>query len=431
MLLESLTARRGLIAIYFTIACVLSISTWLRPPLSPDIRAHHIPWSIAGRSAADADQVLAVPRSLRLDSIGVVLLCVIATGCAISCVRPRHLVGVAALLLCVSIVGNAILCLNYPSLIEQLRGEGEQRQQIARVLVSLNPDSLSNGGEPRVASSADTPRVLRGVDYLLYGPWLVVWSAIGVLFAARGSLGRRLVWIALCFGAATLASAALCIPRLYAEFYVAKAEWLDDRCEFESARLCLDKVLSACPELQQTADVRTLRGKLDFRVNRPSLDQTLWTMDQYVRHGQGAKAAAMADRMTVNPENQFVSRFVAQLFNQVGLDYWAQGRWIAAAQMWRRAVDLDANRWDSRYLLGAVQAAMDRSRPQLVDAELQPLVGRIADRILRADILASIGDAYFDAGELVTARRYYEDSLRAFELPKEINYRARKGLIGM
>jgi Tetratricopeptide repeat len=432
LVLESLVARRGLVMLFVGVAMLLTVSGWLRPPLSPDLRAHHIPLSVLTGPVPEAEQILLVPRSARLDSIGAVLIGSLVVGGTIALVWPRRLFLFAAIMLWLSIVANVVLWLNYPSLIERLESEHEQREQIARVLITLHPDSLANGGEPRIIPSLDLAPLLRGYDYLLYGPWLAAWSAVGVLLTARGSVGHRLGWIGLCAVCGVGVAAALCLPRLRGEFLWTKATELDAQGRFADAHGLLDRAVSTCPELDRTWRVHQLRGKLEFRLNQPSLDQELWRIDQWLRNGEGAKAAAMTERLVATkPNDRFVTRLAAETLTHVGLEYWVQGRSAAAGQMWQQALRLDEHRWDSRFLLGTVQSRMDRNRPELVDVELSPILGRLADRLLRADILANLGDAYFDAGEMDIARRHYEESLRVFELPKEINYRARKGLVGM
>jgi tetratricopeptide (TPR) repeat protein len=278
----------------------------------------------------------------------------------------------------------------------------------------------------------DTIPLLRGYHYLLYSPWLVGWAGLGLLVSARGPIGRRVMRLGLWSVCGAALAAAICLSPLRAEYHWTSAVRSESRGEWAAARRSLDKAVTCCPEFERLWRTRRLVGQLDFRQGYSSRARQLWQIDQWMRNNEYAKAISMMDRIVGSPQgNLDLDRFASRVFTQVGLSYWGEGRWTAAGDMWRKATTLDPERWNSRFFLGTVLARMDRSHPELVDAEFSPLLTHMADRVLRADILASLGDAYFDAGQMEIARQHYEESLRAFELPKDINYRARRGLVGM
>src|SRR5262249_844097 len=104
----------------------------------------------------------------------------------------------------------------------------------------------------------------------------------------------------------------------------------------------------------------------------------------------------------------------------------------AAYAAWSQAVhNLPEELSAARFLLGEAAAHLQGGRPAVAEAHVAPALRLVSDRVLRADLLATIGDANFDAGRTEEAREAYCASLRAFMLPKIINYRAQKGLGGL
>jgi hypothetical protein len=115
-----------------------------------------------------------------------------------------------------------------------------------------------------------------------------------------------------------------------------------------------------------------------------------------------------------------------------GYDYFPQNQNLVGAQaVWQRAARLVPPRYDLAFYLGSVGARLDPKRPECVEALIGPLVDGLGDSILLADTLATLGDAHFEAGAEAAARRRYAESLRAFLLPRMINYRAQKNLGGL
>ncbi len=81
--------------------------------------------------------------------------------------------------------------------------------------------------------------------------------------------------------------------------------------------------------------------------------------------------------------------------------------------------------------MAALAAPLERSQPARVAERVDPLLGGMADRALRAALEAMLGDCFFQCGQFVEARSRYEASLQAYSLPKQINYRGLRGLLGM
>ena len=118
--------------------------------------------------------------------------------------------------------------------------------------------------------------------------------------------------------------------------------------------------------------------------------------------------------------------------SDAGYDYFAQNQNLVGVQVaWQRAARLVPPRYDLAFYLASLGARLDPKSPDRVEALMGRLVDGLGDSILLADALATLGDAHFEAGATAAARRRYADSLRAFLLPRMINYRAQKNLGGL
>jgi hypothetical protein len=118
--------------------------------------------------------------------------------------------------------------------------------------------------------------------------------------------------------------------------------------------------------------------------------------------------------------------------SDAGYDYFPQNQNLVGAQVaWQRAAQLVPLRYDLPFYLGSLETRLDPRSPDRVEGLIGPLVGRLEDAIVLADALATLGDAHFNGGDGAAARRRYAESLRAFLLPRMINYRAQKNLGGL
>jgi tetratricopeptide (TPR) repeat protein len=142
-----------------------------------------------------------------------------------------------------------------------------------------------------------------------------------------------------------------------------------------------------------------------------------------------------------------IRNLVARLWTEIGLAHYLQkpvrdhpqlpdhhertSGLTAALDAWNRALEAAPEKPDCLFYRGLAQTEANPARPALAEASMSRLLSLVADRALQADVTAALGDAYFGAGQMHEARRCYEQSRRLFELPKDINFRARKGLSGM
>ena len=107
---------------------------------------------------------------------------------------------------------------------------------------------------------------------------------------------------------------------------------------------------------------------------------------------------------------------------------------MEARAAWQRANDLDKSRWDVSIYLALAHAQSASQDPEQIDKMLAPLFNGksgLGDRVLRADLLDSLGDAYFRAGDLEKARTMYAASFDLLNLSRKHNYRAQRGLGGI
>jgi tetratricopeptide (TPR) repeat protein len=123
-----------------------------------------------------------------------------------------------------------------------------------------------------------------------------------------------------------------------------------------------------------------------------------------------------------------VSLFARQpVFLDSGPDYHSlERRLVAARESWQRSVELDPSRIDGRIHAAYVHTLLDPHHPEGAETGVV-----VADRMLQADVLNMLGDAYFAAGRMDEARQRYAQSLDLLNLPQRKNFRAQKGLGGL
>jgi tetratricopeptide (TPR) repeat protein len=121
----------------------------------------------------------------------------------------------------------------------------------------------------------------------------------------------------------------------------------------------------------------------------------------------------------------------APSFSDSGFDYYRQNQNMTGAMAcWEHAAKLRTTP-DLVFYLSTLQGRVDPIHPDDIENELRPLVNSLSDQILRAEILANLGDSYFAAGRHDVSRRRYAESFKSFLLPRVINYRAQKPLGGL
>lgn len=450
--LEILIGGRGLRLLFLIGAAVLAVSGWVRPPLSPDIRGVYLPLGVLGDNISSAEAFLRSSRSFVPLSVGSVALVVILLGTLVVAWRPRYFRPVAGLVLCTGLIGNAAAALNHPALIEAMDVEYEQRRQATHLLIaSLGDDNvLIRPGNARLGANSHVMHLngrvstaatrnqewgewLRGWNYLLYGPWLIVWSAAGFLLAGEGPWWRRTValtpWAALGAGLAV----AVTSPRLMAEHHWRQAKQAEAHGDFEGARELLETAVNEFPEFARMQRTRLLAGALDYWEGRHTVREQYFRAFQYSLNKAWLPAVnLMADvRVRETEDPALVQTQTARIYAQMGLSFYPLTRYTAAKDAWANSARLDPGTADTALYLGHVTAKMDRHDPELVQTLLgYSMTPALGDRVFRADVFNILGNTNFEAASLMDARRSYARSSDAFNLPKIMNYRALDGLGG-
>jgi tetratricopeptide (TPR) repeat protein len=299
-------------------------------------------------------------------------------------------------------------------------------------------------------------------------------------------LRQRLACFAGWAVAAIVVSGVACSGRLYAEYHWMRAKLREAAGELDAARASLETAVATVPELDGLERTWLLAGKLDYLQGRATpqqrvfvayqlardknLAQTvahleaapwlitgaldeggtsttqglafanaqyrerrrgLWLLDDLFAQGEAAAPARQqAARIWTDVGLRFYR--TAPVFDEHGPEYPTQDRLLTAAQAaWRRATGLAPHNRDSAFYLGLAAIRLDPDHPELAEAEQKSLINFIGDRVLLSDVQAILGDAYFEAGRLEVARRWYAASLRAFSLPKIHNHHGIRGLGGM
>jgi tetratricopeptide (TPR) repeat protein len=459
--IELAVTRRGLAWIFLAAAAVLAVSGWLHPPLTPDVRGIHLPVGVGQPGGQFADKLLYAPRHLAPDSVGVLLLCLIGFGGLLVLWRPNLLGLAASLLLVAAVATNLMTILNHPALIERLDYEHDQRFQLVGMLEQSEDSVLTTTGNGRVSGppvqDGHRADMARGWYYLQYGYWLILLAALGVGIGSGGPVRARLGQVALwaLFGLGVGAAASF--PRLSAEYHWARAKILETRGDPVGSRAALDRAVALFPELAGLERTWLLTGKLDFYEGKASVPQRYFRGHQLAFAKEQPLAKAVLEDLEAQGAGQeeAVRRELARILTNTALtdyrqsqtvpeDRWRSGnpyfsvpgfyppRLVGAQDAWHEGLDLvPVPRSNLYFYLGETEAHNSRGRPELSKAQFGPMLDRLADRVLRADILSTIGDAYFQADQHEEARKNYEASVKAFMLPKIINYRGQKGLGGM
>jgi hypothetical protein len=475
--LELALSRRGLALLFLAIGGGLALLGWLRPPLSPDISGLHLPLGIVQAGAPSAVDLLRGPRRISVDSAGVLLLGMIGVGALIVLVRPRYLTIVAGALLVATVASVAATSCNHPALVELMDHEYDQWVHIVGILDVTEDDPLPLS-HPTFARIDKGPRgddqradLPRGWVYVRYGKWILCWMVLGVLLATPGRISRRLTYLAGWGLVGVVMAGGFCFPRLMAEYYWSRAKDLEARCDPGAARRALDEAVAWFPELDSLQRTWLLAGKLDYQkglfTERAKLFQAYqisrdkhqtreatsredlpWLAHLTHNPLEQRQAAALTEelRASVGENTPAVRNQASRLYTDIGLSYFLQpglpfdtgliflardqqlGSALAA---WDQVKESLLPPWDRTYVLAASQLRLDPTRPDRIEALLVPMRERLANQLLAADLLATLADAYFQAGQMEEARRRYAESADAFSMPKVVNHRAMKGLGGM
>jgi tetratricopeptide (TPR) repeat protein len=438
---------RGVCVLFFLMAAGLGTASWLRAPVSPNLSGLHLP---LGAGPHDPEEVLYGPRRPLGDSLGGLLLLVIAVATLAVLWRPARFALAAGVLFAVALAANAAALFNYPALVELLDLEQRQRHQMITTLRSTGeaPPLSSTGSDEWVqwspqlngrvsaagAQDQEWGGLFRGWIYLHYAPYLVGLAAAGVILGTHGGLARRLAHLAAWAGVGVLLVGAACWPRLCAEYHWRQAKVLEARCDFDQARQELTTAVAYLPALGQMQRTQLLAGKLDCREGRHTPEAGFFRAFQYGLHKEWSVALAQVthEPSVAVADSSAVRTEAARLATAAGVRAYLQGRLADSQDLCNKACRLAPEQRAARLVLGLAQARQDRNNPRLAEDAFGPVLGKaLGDRRLRADCLTLVADSYFDAGQLEAARRCYAAAIDIFALARRINVRAQKGLGGL
>lgn len=419
---------------------MLSVSGWLRPPMGRDIPATSIPlFSRAGGETLELVEPGTNAPQLRVDSVGTVLLLLVGAGLVVVLVRPGRFRLVCGVLLSAAWAGNAAVCWNHPAVIESLEFELEQSHRIRGALTGQYETSLAQRAvhAKRIARRPDGEHrsdVAVGGKYLQHGVWLTALAAAGVFVAGSGGWPQRVGCVVAWTALGVVLAEAVCFERLRGELLWWQACRHEQAGQFDLARKSAERAVEIFPPFAELTRTWCLIGRLDYRQGAFSPQRHFFQLSQWVESctepSVAAAAADLAELADGSPPRPVLQLACDALCDE-GLRRLGERQFAAAEAHFQRASRLMPERWDAPVLMAVSHASSGRSRPADTTDYLRPLLPRLRDRALKAELWSTLGDVHFQSGEFELARNYYDESLKQFHLPKIINHRALKGLMGL
>jgi hypothetical protein len=413
----------------------------LRPALSRDFRAIHIPWSSSLDAGFLPDRVAAIPRPWRWDSVAVPILAIVVVGIPIVLIKPQWTRIVFGALLAMSIAAVAAAFWNHPVVIEFLEGEVRQRAMV-RAVIRQHADDMLSGGAPDRLELIHGQLTLKQLDtvhpfwypfrYSVYGPWLLTLAFAATVTACSASWRNRFLyagkWAAIGLGFAF----AVTLPRWIAEYHWARAEAHESSNDFAHAEQSLERAKLAMPQMEFTRRYWDERGRLDYRQQRQTEYATFYKASQHMEQAKPGLAQAELEP-DVNrtggsiPQRDLLGAILGKLAIH---DVYIQNH-SAAELSWREAAKVAF--WEPAYQIAETATALAAApkRASELKDQLMPWLVQVGDRLVNADFSSVVADAYFDDGNLQQAREMYNHALDTFDLPKYVNLHAQKGLLGM
>src|SRR3954447_20658103 len=231
---EALLSNRGLTVVALLGCALLAVSTWLRPAISRDFRAIHIPWVGSPAAQFSPDRVVEVPRPWRWDSVGAPIFALSVIGIPLVLLRPKWTRFVFGAVLAVAIPAVAAAFWNHPALVEFLEGEVRQRAMVRAVIRQHADDMLSGGAPDRlsvlgahtssIAELETVHPIWYPIRYSVYGHWLIELALAGVLIAQAGRWHDRLRYAAVPLLVGLAFAVAITWPRIVAEYRWAQCD---------------------------------------------------------------------------------------------------------------------------------------------------------------------------------------------------------------
>jgi len=411
---------------------------WFRPPLSADISAFSLP--VMGHAEVDLVAFVQGERPFQWLSLGMVLSATVAVGLFANLALKIRMSYVAGLFFAVLLGCKLSLLLNHPAIIVELDRQAQLHDAVVSLLATTSDPVVEITSFPRVnglRKLVEPGSIESAVHYTPNGSatFLIV-ALLTLLLVSRGSAPRRLAvaggWTAL--GLVLLVAVGW--PRLTSEWHWHRAVLAEQTGQLEAASTHVEQAKRFFPGLVGMPRTWMLEGKIDYQRSRRSAARQYYLARQKARNGELDQA--LLDIAAIKENRQWsleagpslVNRWRGDLSTTQAMDDFRKGRLEAADQRWDLAMTFDSSNIFRPLCLAALRSRWQGANPQEVVELVDPVLDRLADRSLKAALHAMVGDCFFAAGEFGTARERYKTSLRVFSLPKTINYRALRGLLG-
>lgn len=436
--LGRLVSQRGMRLCFLALAAWLAFGGWLRPPVSDDIGTFRLPLLANHSYDPTPAAQLYEPRVFVPLSPGMVLLATLVVGVLIAVRKPDRFGAAAGLLVCTVLGCLASVLLNHPELMTLLDDQMEQRKQVVAVLAGTTEPPLRITDAPRVEDSPEPAlqpgALLRGVVYLhTHRLLLLMLAALACLLTTRGTLGRRVGRLAVWSLVGLVFAGIVALPRLSAEWRWALATQADWRGDEKAAQRHAAAALARFPELARLERTWALLGRVDYRQGRVSPAARYFHAYQLTQNKEFRPAIEeLEDLARVGEPAPAAGRWLASWKARLAFAEFHDGRYQAAEDDWQQAIERDGAPGFRPLLVATMRARAYRADPSAIAHIVDPLLGQLqSDRTLRAAVLAMLGDSFFKAGQFVAARAWYEKSMAVFNLPKHVNFRGQRGLLGM
>ena len=411
---------------------------WLRPSLSQDISAFELPLYMT--SNFDAVEAVQGDRHFFLLSPGVLLAAVAVLGIAANVLGWLSRSVVAGIFFATLVGCQLSLLFVHPALIVQLARENDSRNAIVSVMDETAQPSIEITAFPRVKSLrryTEPGSIESAENFVPHGRAVFITiSLMALLFVTPGSTLKRLSVGAMWTVAGVLLFAFFSAPRIPAEWHTYHAIHQEQQGNLTLAENHLRASLEWAPSLLDMPRTWSLQGLIDYQSNRETAARQYYVASQKSRNGMFKEALVELERMREYPEwdsdghQKYLNYWTADLRVKQAMDSFRMGHFDAAEEYWKLAMESDDSQKYRPLYVAALQTRLQGADPEQIWNTVDPLLDRLADRSLKAATHAMIGDCFFAQGEFTLARQHYQSSLDIYSLPKTINYRALRGLLG-
>ncbi|WP_442485360.1 hypothetical protein [Aeoliella sp. SH292] len=439
---RAVLSNRGLSIMLLVVCGLLAVSPWLRPAMSRDLRGVHIPLTNVAGAPFFPPYAAEVPRPWLMTSVATPILAAVVVGIVLVLVRRDRSSLAMGVVLAVSLPAVAAALWNHPGLMEFFESEVRQRAvlrdvfhlQSDELLAGSSPDRLATRGQLNTPAGHhhNTHALVLPLRYMVYGPWVVVVAAIGLLVATSGTFIQRLTRTAVWAGVGLVLAVAATWPRWVAEYEFFRADAFENRQQLAEAELALDGVVWAMPELEMSRRYQLARGRLAYRQDREDPAAAFFVAHQNAVEGNYEEARAVLLPLVAERDRSIAKReLLAEIMGHLAAAQVEVGDYTAAELQWAEASRVAP--WMPGHWIAENTSALvaNPGRAEGFERDVLPRLAQVGDRLVTSDVATVLGDAYFKTGDFAKARLMYDRSLDNFHLPKYANLKAQSGRLGM